>query len=216
MPRTSSGHRSPCSRRMWPSSPNSKAMPSSSMRSAALSGSSINCSTWLASTSAAWRRQRRRSTSVATEVASHLGPAAIDHGRSIEVVAPDEPVRIRGASDYLFRALRNIVENALRYTPEGTTVSIVVANPPAISVIDRGPGVPADQRNAIFRRFWQGDRGANKGGAGLGDGHCRPHRRCPWGACPWKMHPKGAPCSPCTLNHSPCRRLVCASRAPTL
>ena len=107
-------------------------------------------------------------TSVATEVASHLGPAAIDHCRSIEVVAPDEPVRIRGASDYLFRALRNIVENALRYTPEGTTVSIVVANPPAISVIDRGPGVPTDQRNAIFRRFWQGDRGATKGGAGLG------------------------------------------------
>ena len=51
--------------------------------------------------------------SVATEVASHLAPAAIDRGRSIEVVAPDEPVRIRGASDYLFRALRNIVENAL-------------------------------------------------------------------------------------------------------
>jgi signal transduction histidine kinase len=106
--------------------------------------------------------------SVATEVASHLGPAAIDRGRSIEVVAPDEPVRIRGASDYLFRALRNIVENALRYAPEGTTVSIVVANPPAISVIDRGPGVPPEQRQAIFRRFWQGDRGPNEGGAGLG------------------------------------------------
>ena len=107
-------------------------------------------------------------TSVATEVASHLGPTAIDNGRSIEVVAPNEPVRIRGASDYLFRALRNIVENALRHTPEGTTVSIVVANPPAISVIDQGPGVPPDQRHAIFRRFWQGDRGPNKGGAGLG------------------------------------------------
>ncbi len=107
-------------------------------------------------------------TRVATEVASQLGPTAIDNGRSIEVLAPAEPVRIRGASDYLFRALRNLVENALRYTPEGTTVSIVVANPPAISVIDRGPGVPADQRHAIFRRFWQGDRDPNNGGAGLG------------------------------------------------
>ena len=107
-------------------------------------------------------------TSVATEVASHLGPTAIDAGRSIEVLAPDEPVRIRGASDYLFRALRNLVENALRHTPEGTTVSIVVTNPPAISVIDQGPGVPPDQRHAIFRRFWQGGRDQNKGGAGLG------------------------------------------------
>jgi signal transduction histidine kinase len=107
-------------------------------------------------------------TSVATEVASHLGPSAIDAGRSIEVLAPDAPVRILGASDYLFRALRNIVENALRHTPEGTTVSIVVTNPPAVSVIDQGPGVPLDQRHAIFRRFWQGGRDQNKGGAGLG------------------------------------------------
>ena len=84
------------------------------------------------------------------------------------MVGPDEPVRIRGASDYLFRALRNLVENALRHTPEGTTVSIVVTNPPAISVIDRGPGVRPDQRHAIFRRFWQGDRDHNNGGAGLG------------------------------------------------
>jgi signal transduction histidine kinase len=107
-------------------------------------------------------------TKVATEVASHLGPTAIDNGRSIEVVAPEEPVRIRGASDYLVRALRNLVETALRYTPEGTTVSIVVANPPSISVIDQGPGVRPDQRHAIFRRFWQADRDHNKGGAGLG------------------------------------------------
>ncbi len=107
-------------------------------------------------------------THVATEVASHLGPTAINANRSIEVIAPDDPVRIRGAQDYLVRALRNIVENALRHTPEGTTVSIeVAANPPAVNVIDHGPGVRPDQRNAIFRRFWQGGRD-QKGGAGLG------------------------------------------------
>jgi signal transduction histidine kinase len=105
---------------------------------------------------------------VATEVASHLGPAAINAQRSIEVLAPDEPVRIRGARDYLFRALRNIVENALRHTPRGTTVSIVVADgPPSLKVIDHGPGVRPDQRDEIFRRFWQGGRDQN-GGAGLG------------------------------------------------
>ncbi len=107
-------------------------------------------------------------THVATEVASLLGPTAINAHRSIEVLAPDKPVRIRGARDYLFRALRNLVENALRHTREGTTVSIVVgANPPSIKVIDRGPGVRLDQRSAIFRRFWQGGRD-QKGGAGLG------------------------------------------------
>ncbi len=107
-------------------------------------------------------------TNVATEVASMLGPAAINAHRSIEVLAPSYPVRIRGARDYLFRALRNLVENALRHTREGTTVSIVVgANPPSIRVIDRGPGVRQDQRNVIFHRFWQGGRD-QKGGAGLG------------------------------------------------
>ena len=107
-------------------------------------------------------------THVATEVASLLGPTAINAHRSIEVLAPDEPVRIRGARDYLFRALRNLVENALKHTKEWTTVSIIVAaNPPSIKVIDHGPGVREDQRHAIFRRFWQGGRD-QKGGAGLG------------------------------------------------
>jgi signal transduction histidine kinase len=105
---------------------------------------------------------------IATDVASYLGPAAINAQRSIEVIAPDGPVRIRGARDYLFRALRNIVENALRHTPLGTTVSIIVAvDPPSLKVIDHGPGVQPDQRNEIFRRFWQGGRDQN-GGAGLG------------------------------------------------
>jgi signal transduction histidine kinase len=68
----------------------------------------------------------------------------------------------------LFRALRNFVENALRHTPQGTTVSIVVEDgPPSLKVIDHGPGVRPDQRNEIFRRFWQGGRD-QKGGAGLG------------------------------------------------
>jgi len=60
------------------------------------------------------------------------------------------------------------VENALRHTKEGTTVSIVVAaNPPSVKVIDHGPGVRKERREAIFRRFWQGGRD-RKGGAGLG------------------------------------------------
>ncbi len=70
-------------------------------------------------------------------------------------------------ADFLFRALRNLVENAINHTPEDTTVQIIVDDPALVRVVDRGPGVPADEREAIFRRFWQGrrDRG---GGAGLG------------------------------------------------
>ena len=130
-------------------------------------------------------------TSVATEVASHLGPTAIDNGRSIEVVAPDEPVRIRGASDYLFRALRNIVENALRYTPEGTTVSIVVTNPPAISVIDRGPGVPVDRDTPSFAVSGRAIGVRTKAAPGLG-WTLPPARWWPMaGSCRWRTRPDG-------------------------
>jgi signal transduction histidine kinase len=105
---------------------------------------------------------------VATEVVEDLGPVAIEKRRSIELIAPAQPVHIHGAHDYLVRALRNIIENALRHTPEGTTVSIAVtSNPPSLSVTDHGPGIRAEQREAIFSRFWQGGRD-QKGGAGLG------------------------------------------------
>lgn len=107
-------------------------------------------------------------TQIARDVASRLGPSAIATRRSIEVIAPDAPVRVRGAYDYLYRALRNLVENALRHTPEDTVVSIkVTADPPSLKVRDHGPGVPLEQRDAIFRRFWQGERD-QKGSAGLG------------------------------------------------
>jgi signal transduction histidine kinase len=104
---------------------------------------------------------------VAADVAAYLAPLAIQKNRSIEVVSKGVPIPIRGSADFLFRALRNLVENAINHTPEGTTVKIIVDEPPVISVVDRGPGVPQSEREAIFQRFWQGrrDRG---GGAGLG------------------------------------------------
>jgi len=108
---------------------------------------------------------------VATDAASHFGPTAIQANRSIEVLAPYRPVLIRGARDFMSRAVRNIVENALRFTPEGTTVSVqVTANPPAIRVVDHGPGVRPEERHAMFTRFWQGgrDKRGGAGGAGLG------------------------------------------------
>jgi len=104
---------------------------------------------------------------VAADVAAYLAPLAIQRNRSIEVVSKGEPVYIRGAADFLFRALRNLVENAINHTPKGTTVKIIVDDPPVVGVVDQGPGVPKSEREVIFQRFWQGrrDRG---GGAGLG------------------------------------------------
>jgi signal transduction histidine kinase len=106
-------------------------------------------------------------TKIAQDVVAHLAPLAIEQDRSLEFIGPERPVVIKGDADFLFRALRNVVENALKHTQPKTTVTVSVDDPPTIRVADRGPGVPMEQRHLIFQRFWQGsrDRGV---GAGLG------------------------------------------------
>ena len=74
---------------------------------------------------------------------------------------------VNGSYDFLFRMLRNLVENGVAHTASGTAVYIGVLNPPALVVADCGPGIPKDQRQAIFERFWQGSRDRGSG-AGLG------------------------------------------------
>ena len=73
---------------------------------------------------------------------------------------------IRGKADALEQAVRNLVENALRYSVSGTMVTIRVAADASVSVIDCGPGVPVEYRDVIFERFHRVD--PNVGGAGLG------------------------------------------------
>jgi signal transduction histidine kinase len=68
----------------------------------------------------------------------------------------------------LERALDALVENALAYSPAGSTVSIV-SGPGRIEVRDRGPGVEPDEREAVFERFHRGRSGLSGApGSGLG------------------------------------------------
>lgn len=103
---------------------------------------------------------------LAREVAMLMAPLAIGRDRSIAVEAPDLPVLVRGSAEYISRALRNLVENALDHTAPGTTVVIAVTAPATIEVRDRGPGIPPDARPHVFQRFWQGRQ--KRSGAGLG------------------------------------------------
>jgi signal transduction histidine kinase len=104
---------------------------------------------------------------IAVDVATHLAPVAVERGRSIEVTGANRPVPVRGVPDFLFRALRNLVENALAHTPEGTTVSIAVGTGGSLAVRDHGPGIPRELRETVFHRFWRGNR-SGATGAGLG------------------------------------------------
>jgi len=104
---------------------------------------------------------------IAAEVAAFLAPLAVSQRKTIAVTGARRPVRVRGNSDALVRAVRNLVENALAHTPPATTVEIAVANEGVIRVMDRGPGIPRADCEHIFQRFWRRDR-RHGGNAGLG------------------------------------------------
>jgi len=102
---------------------------------------------------------------VSTEIAAFLAPLALSRHRTVAVSGV--PVRVHGNADTIGRAVRNLVENALAHTPAGTAVEITIDPEGALRVGDSGPGVPAADREHIFRRFWRRDR-QRAGSAGLG------------------------------------------------
>lgn len=104
---------------------------------------------------------------VAERVVRHLAPAAIARRRELALVGADAPIPVRAASGAVFQALRNLVENALHHTPEGTGVEVRLEADGSVHVLDCGPGVPESERELIFERFWRRDR-QDGAGAGLG------------------------------------------------
>jgi signal transduction histidine kinase len=68
------------------------------------------------------------------------------------------------------RAIANLVDNAVTYAPAGTTVEIEVQvenEVAAVVVTDHGPGIPADEQDRVFERFWRGRAGSHGTGLGL-------------------------------------------------
>ncbi len=105
---------------------------------------------------------------VCRNVATLIAPLAIKEHRSIEVTGGKLPVLVRGDSASLEQAVRNLVENAIRYSARGTVITLNVddRDVPTVKVIDRGRGVAMEQREKIFQRFKRSDRRSS--GAGLG------------------------------------------------
>jgi signal transduction histidine kinase len=104
---------------------------------------------------------------VCAEAVGFMAPLAIDQGKSVSLVGAPGPVWVHGHSEALFRAVRNLVENAIRHTPKGASIEVEVSEQGTVRVLDDGPGVAAIDRDSIFRRFWRRDRDRS-GGRGLG------------------------------------------------
>ncbi len=80
-------------------------------------------------------------------------------------------IRVRGDRELLTQMLANLVENAIRHTPAGTHIELSLERRPAgpIGIVaDNGPGVPAEAREKVFRRFFRLERSRSTAGSGLG------------------------------------------------
>ena len=107
-------------------------------------------------------------TGLAASAARRWQAGASDAGIVLEHQDHAHGATAWAAGPDLERALDALLENALRYSPSGTTVTIVSA-PGRIEVRDRGPGVTEEERELVFERFHRGHAGrSGPPGDGLG------------------------------------------------
>jgi len=108
--------------------------------------------------------------SVAQEAVELYGPIAEAKqvGLGLDIAAAPA---IHGDHDLLFEALANLLDNAIKFTPEDGRVELSVMDTPSgpvVEVADTGPGIPPDRRSQVFARFNRLDKSRNVPGAGLG------------------------------------------------
>ena len=104
---------------------------------------------------------------VCADAVAFMAPLAIGSAKSIALTGVEVPIWVHGHSEALFRAVRNLIENAIRHTPAGGAIEVDVARDGTVRVLDEGPGVPRAERETIFKRFWRRDR-ARPESRGLG------------------------------------------------
>ena len=95
---------------------------------------------------------------VCADAVSFMAPLAVELSKTIALGGDPGPIWVRGHAEALFRAVRNLVENAIRHTPAGVSIEVEVLAEGIVRVLDDGPGVPDADRESIFRRFWRRDR----------------------------------------------------------
>jgi signal transduction histidine kinase len=97
-------------------------------------------------------------------------PLAAAREQTLNVESGEMPP-VHGDRDLLFQALTNLVDNAVKYAPIGGTIRLAVQRAGdriELMVADSGPGIPADQREAVLQRFVRLESSRGSPGSGLG------------------------------------------------
>ena len=100
-------------------------------------------------------------------VVESMAAWALNHSITIAFNGCDPAVTVKGNKHAIADAIRNLVENAVVHSPAGGEVTVSTRHDGSVSVADQGSGVPINDRQSIFRRFWRGKNAASQG-AGLG------------------------------------------------
>jgi signal transduction histidine kinase len=104
------------------------------------------------------------------EVGDIYEPIAEDKGVTLQVEAEREAV-VHGDRDLLFEAVANLVDNAVKFTPEGGRIELGLVHrdgETAIQVRDTGPGISEEESKAVTKRFYRSDKSRSSHGLGLG------------------------------------------------
>jgi two-component system sensor histidine kinase QseC len=107
---------------------------------------------------------------LASEILAYLVPVALEKNIELELAPPPLSPLVFGNEIILSVLIRNIVDNAIRYTPQGGEVNVRIFNDVqnvVLRVTDSGPGIPPEYRERVFERFFR-ILGTTASGSGLG------------------------------------------------
>ena len=113
--------------------------------------------------------ERVNLATVGNDVADLYAPVAESRGITFRHSGIEAPVD--GDADLIFQSLANLLDNAMKYTPEGGAVTLhVTSDDDTVTVVvaDSGAGVPPEEREAVLRRFYRLEPARSAPGSGLG------------------------------------------------
>lgn len=100
------------------------------------------------------------------DVADLYEPVAEEKGQVLKVEAVDS-VFIRGDRDLLFQALANLFDNAIKFSPESSSIHAILSGA-KLKLCDSGPGIDESEHDKVFHRFYRADASRSTAGSGLG------------------------------------------------
>ena len=109
-------------------------------------------------------------SAIVLNVAQSFAPTAEEQGHTL-ITAIEPNIHVIGDRELITQLGANLIDNAVRHTPKGSQIVMRLAKQGGVTVLevsDNGPGVPAEEREQIFNRFFRGEASRTTPGNGLG------------------------------------------------